>query len=220
MIEREPSNADFLRHVEGHKLTVHLDNGVHRHLTFRRPGTNNRYFNITTWPGYLAISGDMGCYVFARLSDMFEFFRNDMGKINPSYWAEKLQADQRGSGHMEFSERLYRRAIVTDFKAHYPQGTPDRMRIWRDVRYELLYWSQPSSVAEAVSNAIGHRDHNGVSAFSEFWDHRLEDYTYHFIWCCWAIQWAIARYDEHKADERFPCLARIHAEHAQEVAAA
>jgi hypothetical protein len=162
----------------------------------------------------------MGCYVFARLPDMFEFFRDDEGHINPSYWAEKLQADQRGSGHMEFSERLYRRAIVSDFKAHYLQGTPERMRIWRDVRYELLDWSQPSTVEQAVANAIAYNDHKGDSPFNEFWDHRLEDYTYHFIWCCRAIVWAIERYDEYKAEQRFPGLAGIHAALAQEGVAA
>ena len=28
-------------------------------------------FDIVTWPGYLCYSGDMGCFVFTRLPDMF-----------------------------------------------------------------------------------------------------------------------------------------------------
>ncbi len=201
-------------------MNVGIDRDLHRHLTFKSPETSNRYFHITTWPGYLAISGDMGCYVFARLPDMFKLFRDDRGRINPSYWAEKLQADQRGSGHMEFSERLYRSAIVSDFKASYPQGTANRMRVWQDVRYELLDWNQPGSTDEAIGNAMRYRSPDGDDLFSDFWDHRLEDYTYHFIWCCRAIQWAIERYDEHKADQRFPGLAAIHASQAQEGIAA
>lgn len=54
-------------------------------------------FNIR----YLCYTGDMGTYVFQRLTDMFEFFRTDReykkrngGKlaVNLSYWGEKLQA--------------------------------------------------------------------------------------------------------------------------------
>ena len=218
MIERAPTKADFLRHVEGHKLIVHSDDGINRHLTFRRPETINRYFNITTWPGYLTISGDMGCYVFARLPDMFEFFREK--EINPSYWGEKLQAISRTESYRVFSESFYRRAVVSDFKAYYPPGTPGRMEAWKDFRWEFLDHFAPSSVSEAVEAVHSYRDPFGRSKFQEFWDHNLEDYSYHFIWCCRAIQWAVERYDEHKADERFPGLARIHAEHSQEAVAA
>lgn len=210
MKEREPIKTEFLRHVEGHELTVHLDDGVHRHLTFRRKETINRYFNITTWPGYLTISGDMGCYVFARLPDMFEFFRDDKGRINPDYWSEKLQADQKGSGHREFSDRLYRQAAVWDFRSYYPAGTEGRIEAWKDFREELLDSFAPSSVGEAVEAVHSYVDPEGKSKFQEFWDHRLEDYTYHFIWCCRAIQWAVERYDEYKADQRFPGLAQLH----------
>lgn len=212
MIEREPAKADFLRHVEGHQLIVHMDEGVHRHLTFRRPETINRYFNITTWPGYLTISGDMGCYVFARTHDMFEFFCDDDGRINPSYWAEKLQATQRGSGHLEFSEKLYRQNLVSDFRSAYPPGTDERMHVWADFRRELLDGDQPHSADQAITLAMNYRDPAGREKFYDFYEHRLEDYTYHFIWCCRAIVWAIERYDEHTNDKRFPGLARLHAE--------
>lgn len=208
MKEREPTKSEFLRHVEGHELTVHLDDGVHRHLTFRRKETINRYFNITTWPGYLTISGDMGCYVFARLPDMFEFFREK--EINPSYWGEKLQATSKFESYREFSEPLYRRAVVYDFKIYYPPGTPGRMEAWKDFRWELLDQFSPASAGEAIDAVHSYVDPEGESKFQEFWDHNLEDYTYHFIWCCRAIQWAVERYDEYKADQRFPGLAQLH----------
>lgn len=208
----DPTREEFVRQIPEHRLTVLLDSGVYRHLRLQKPGSSNRYFNINTWPGYLAISGDMGCYVFARLPDMFEFFRDHKGRINPSYWAEKLQADQKGSGHMEFSDRLYRQAAVWDFRAYYPARTDGRLEAWKDFREEMLDCFSPSSVTEAVEAVHSYVDPAGRSKFAEFYEHRLEDYTYHFIWCCHAIQWAIDRYDEHKADERFPGLARLHAE--------
>lgn len=209
MIERSPSESEFLGNVDQHKMTVLLDSGTHRHLTFRRVETINRYFHITTWPGYLTISGDMGCYVFSRLTDMFDFFREK--EINPSYWGEKLQATSRPEGYREFSEPHYRRAAVSDFKAYYPPGAPGRMAAWKDFRWGMLDHFCPTTVGEAVEAMHGWSDPAGKSLFQEFWDHNLEDYTHHFIWCCRAIRWAVERYDEYKADERFPGLARIHA---------
>lgn len=218
MIERNPTKDEFMGHVDQHKMMVLLDNGMHRHLTFRRVETINRYFHITTWPGYLTISGDMGCYVFARLPDMFEFFREK--DINPSYWGEKLQATSRSEGYREFSEPQYRRAVVDDFKAYYPPGTPGRMAAWKDFRWELLDSFSPSTAGEAIEAVHSYRDPAGKSRFQDFWDHNLEDYTHHFIWCCRAIQWAVERYDEHKADQRFPGLAHIHANLSQAAVAA
>ncbi len=71
------------------------------------------WFDVVTWPGFLAYAGDMGAFVFARLEDMFEFFRgrpvDDKDKlyINLGYWGEKLEAvDQvgrRDSGYRVFS---------------------------------------------------------------------------------------------------------------------
>lgn len=200
MIDRTPDEAEFLKHVADHQMTAAHDDGVHRHITFRRPDTINRYFNLTTWPGYLAISGDMGCYVFARLPDMFEFFRGD--GINPGYWGEKLQAIERHGAYRAFSVPFFRDAAVSDFRSVYPPGTPDRMAIWEDFREEVLDgWNgDPQSVEDAVGRVQRYHDPEGKSRFDDFWDHNLEDYTYHFIWCCRAIRWGIQQYDAAKAE--------------------
>jgi hypothetical protein len=78
----------FQETISEHQLTVIHDDGLHRHMRCARPQSSDRYFNITTWPGFLCISGDMGCYVFQRVTDMFQFFRSDDLAINPGYWAE------------------------------------------------------------------------------------------------------------------------------------
>lgn len=196
-MKREPTREAFEKHVAEHKMTVGHDDGLHRHLTFRRVETSNRYFHITTWPGYLAISGDMGSYVFARLADMFEFFREGKG-INPGYWGEKLQAISKHEGYREFSSARFGDAVVRDFRQSYPPGTPRRMEVWQHMRDELFVWSEPSTVESAVTVAHDYRAPDGSRIFTEFWDHDLEDYTYHFLWCCWAIKWAIEQYDAAK----------------------
>ena len=69
--------AIFLRDVAEHEMIVVRDDGVHRHIRFKKPGTSCMHFDLITWPGYLCYTGDMGTYVFSRLTDMFEFFRTD-----------------------------------------------------------------------------------------------------------------------------------------------
>lgn len=63
---REDAEARFPSDIATHRMTVIKDDGVYRHLRFRRPDTNCYSFDILTWPGYLAYVGDMGDYVFQR----------------------------------------------------------------------------------------------------------------------------------------------------------
>jgi len=210
MSEREPSEVVFAEQVAGHQMIVGIDSDLYRHLTFKRPETSNRYFHITTWPGYLTISGDMGCYVFSRLPDMFEFFRDDKGRINPGYWSEKIQADERHSGHREFSETRWRQCVEEDFSAWHFDSDEQKAKAREELEDDLFY-SYPESVEGALTKTMDYKCSVTGHHFQDFWDHTLTDYTYHFIWCCRAIVWAIERYDEYKADERFPGLASIHA---------
>jgi hypothetical protein len=45
-------------------------------------------FDVVTWPGHLSISGDMGCFVFTRVDDMFTFFRGHEDAPNLGYSAK------------------------------------------------------------------------------------------------------------------------------------
>ena len=63
----------FKKDTAEHQMTVLRDDGLYRHLRFRKPGTGIYGFDIVTWPGYLAISGDMGASMFTRLEDMIQF---------------------------------------------------------------------------------------------------------------------------------------------------
>jgi hypothetical protein len=118
-MSREITEEVFLKDVANHEMTVLMDSGLYRHLRFQAKGrcSWNQWFDIITWPGRLAYTGDMGTYVFARLEDMFEFFRSPKDHhpeghlyINTGYWGEKLQAVDRcgrACDFMEFSpERL------------------------------------------------------------------------------------------------------------------
>lgn len=210
----------FLADTASHELRIVVDDGVHRHLQFRRPGTYCYGFDIVTWPGHLAISGDMGTAVFSRLHDMFEFFRakpahhEEAGGlfVNDGYWAEKCVAND--GEKREFVAALFRALVTRLFKEYVEERVdPDDLadpdtppewvaRLWQELELEVLNDSEDH---DALSNAI-----NAMSDFrptdpdySDFritdaWEYAssLQQYTFHFIWRLYAIARAVRAYDD------------------------
>ena len=105
----------FLRDVADHKLEVVKDEGVHRHIVMSMGGSTYRY-ELTTWPYFICISGDMGCFVFSRVKDMFTFFRNDDLAINEGYWHEKLEAVPLHGGATGYSSDSFTKAVKVYFE--------------------------------------------------------------------------------------------------------
>jgi hypothetical protein len=184
----------FSKTVIEHEMIVVRNDGLHRHFTFKSPRTFNNHFHITTWPGYLAISGDIGCYVFARLPDMFRFFRGE--GVNPGYWGEKLQSVERNGGYREFSEAQFHEAIKSDFEQWSFDDDEQKAKAWEALQdSDLAEDSNPESFDQGVRMALDYQCPITKNRFNDFWDHDLQDYTFRFLWCCHAIRWAVAEYD-------------------------
>lgn len=190
---REPDEQRFLNEVANHEMTVLIDNGTHRHIRFRRPGTSCMGFDLVTWPGYLAVSGDMGDFMFTRLPDMFEFFRDpqfNVGQplhINPQYWAQKCRAGKTE----EYSADRFKEAISYRL---------DEMEASPELRQEVEENVLPAGHDGEYAAHLAARDfeHDGRQVFPDFWEWRLREHTYHFIWICYAIAWGIRHYDSAK----------------------
>lgn len=200
--------AHFLQDVGNHTMTVLRDDGVNRHLHFRkpRPAGSEYWFDIITWRGALCIDGDMGSFVFKRLDDMFEFFRADREylerkgiqlAINPSYWSEKLVSICRG-GFEEFDPDRFRECVKEDFDvAASDKGVSadDRAILWSDIEDEVLKYADDGCI-RAVEAAMGYSNQEHEIEFRDFYEHRLTRYTYQFIWCCYAVAWGVKMYDQ------------------------
>ncbi|MFI6296746.1 hypothetical protein ACIBEJ_34510 [Nonomuraea sp. NPDC050790] len=116
----------FARETRLHKLVMLHDDGLYRHLRAR--GRHGFYwFDIVTWPGSLAIRGDLNAaYVFSRTTDMFEFFRMRVdGSINPHYWAEKLPEGRRSV--QTYSEDALRKHIRDALQEEYETFLHNRL---------------------------------------------------------------------------------------------
>lgn len=182
----------FLEDVPDHAMTILRDEGVFRHIRFRKPGTIVYGFDLITWPGHLCYTGDMGTYVFARIDDMFKFFRTDRVQpkngqtlfINLGYWAEKVIAEDRHGKIEEFDQDIAKKKLLGELKEF--GGT-------REERREIY-----DSCCEAMQEGeLSFREELG-NQFQDSWEWDLTDYTYRFTWACFAIAWGIQRYDDAK----------------------
>lgn len=180
-----------------HEMEVLLDQDVYRHLRFKKPGTGMYYFDIITWPGNLAIKGDMGTYVFAREHDMFLWFNGSY--VNAGYWGEKLQAIDRQCGFREHDEALFKTYIIEDFWERREEYTPeDAKEIWERIRDGILSDYEYRGSRDVCIDLI--RDFRVAGfEFSDPWEASWEDYTPQFLWCCHAILSGIKHYFEAKA---------------------
>lgn len=196
--------AHFASDITRHQMEVVRDDGVHRHLIFKRHGDSSYRFELVTFPGYLVYVGDMGAFTFRRLLDMFEFFRTDAGRINPSYWSSKLDATDRGGAKEHDSEAFTRMVCTEVFR--WMRDTrdeitkEDRRELWEAVNDEILVHADDHHRAGAAAYDFSWRK-NGVAHFTleDIYEHDMTRYTHRFLWCCHALAWGIARYDEWRA---------------------
>ena len=193
----QPTLEQFLNDVKNHELTIHQNNGVYRHLTFANPNDCDKYFNITTFPNHLVITGDMGALVFSRLHDMFNFFRSDDLRINPGYWAEKIQSASYQGKIESYSEfdtdevKRFAQEYLDDFLEQNMLSELDKEELLEEFDSEILHSEDEYEIVEAIRNF----DCHGFD-FEEFWEGYYRKYRYHYIWLCYAIVWGIKKFDE------------------------
>jgi len=189
-VKFEPSLEEFLREVRGHVMEVVLDQGVHRHIRFATPGTGFSSYSLTTWPDHLALSGDLGCYVFRRTEDMFEFFRQAGPQasltINPYYWGEKVVAADVGRGMERYSPERFREAIMEMVE----DGTEDERLEGADV---AGYADHGQEEATRIACDFG---------FESIYDYNLTAPSYGLIWALWAVAWGVWKYDQKREEEQ------------------
>lgn len=205
MTDYEPTQQDFDKDVANWSMEVLLDNGLYRHLRFRMSSSGFRWFDIVTWPGKLVITGDCETFTFARLEDMFEFFRQGSQRINPGYWQEKI-CDGRDRARGFDWDRFRAEALAEFDKATEDEADTDLRTAAREDLESELDGTEPDKygavqlLREYCYRPGGYQD----PAYFQF---DLSDsppdgegWDFHYIWCCRAIVWAIAQYDAQKVE--------------------
>jgi hypothetical protein len=216
--ESSLSTESFLADVSRHELEVLRDDGLYRHLRFwNRTSCGQRssdmMFDVLTSPGLLVYSGDMGTFAFRRIDDMLVFFRrgaaNGMENIDKRYWAEKCVSEGRhGDGVHEFDPQAFKREISNQRRRmlveHGRSLRPDqRQDLWDSLGDVIDAANDGEGAAIAAAQDWGHDNptSNGrrlCISTDDFPD--CKRFTQRFAWCCYALVWAVNRYDVHKAD--------------------
>jgi hypothetical protein len=197
----------FARETADHRMTVLHDDGLYRHLRFRSPKNSFYWFDLITVPGSLIFRGDGQSFVFARLDDMFEFFRGPVGRINPHYWAEKLTSHQRDEVKCydrDIFERQVREAVddaVRDGSAPVGlvQAVQESLLDSEEIDYE-------SGAREALRSFTFYKNPADCFdprkqpdfQFHDTWEWDFRDYDWWFLWALHGIVWGIAQYDAAK----------------------
>ncbi|WP_153995362.1 hypothetical protein [Mycobacteroides abscessus] len=182
--------------TRNHQMKVLRDNGLYRHIRFAEPGTGIWRFDLVTWPGHLVITGDLEDFHFARIEDMFEFFRNPVGYINPQYWAEKLRGPVRS---MSFSQEVFKRLVYEHFRDWCRWNDGPHRPLWRAICNEVLLDEYGEMGDETMAHHALTQFRHGDFEFTDSWEWELKDYDFHFLVALHAIVWGINRYDAAKA---------------------
>jgi hypothetical protein len=179
-----------------HEMTVLLDQDLHRHLLFRQPGTGMYWFEIVTWPGSLAIRGDMGNFVFARLTDMFEFFRGH--PINPQYWGEK---EVTGAEQRYYDMGRAKRYVLERWKEHEFDSKEHAVLVRDQLQMDVFdseEWLDRNGAHKVLRDFVVNLPDHTQFSFYDTWEWDLTEYSVHFLWCLHAVSWAIQQYDASK----------------------
>lgn len=194
----------FKKEFAQHELKVRHGDGLYRHLVCARPNTYLNSFAIITWPGYLTISGDCEGFVFARVPDMFEFFRPNSGwnscNINPDYWAEKIQDGRERA--KEYDPSLAAACVWAEVREAYREYGKEACGLARAVKAQVVSdwpFDFENSSRDTVYGFEFPINNSTFFRFGDTSDWKVRGWTHAFLWCCHAVQWAIAAYDKQKA---------------------
>lgn len=191
----------LLGYVEKHELKILHEDGLYRHLRFQTPGTSIGYFDIITWPGSLAISGDIGeGFIFKREEDMIPWFgpNKTPGHINPGYWSEKLTRGTREVREV-FSDEKFKAYLDEQIEAFAKHSGYELDAVRDDVIAE--YESDYTGTTERAYEFMQGLTYEG-SAIAEDPSNDIEswlEYDHHFLLACHAILWGIKKYMKEKS---------------------
>ncbi len=197
---KQPTKESFLKDVENHEMKILKDDGLYRHIRYKRPETMNMFFDIITFPHGLLYRGDMGEFYFERVEDMLCFFRNNKSEleINIGYWGEKCQSEDVRGGMNEFDSSIWEETIKEYWEECFEEETDseEAKEVWEEL--ETIFHGDDSEceyVSRVNNFSVSHID----TKFNlwELWESlgSGKRATYHFVWCCYAIAWAVIQYD-------------------------
>ncbi|QWF85683.1 hypothetical protein [Amycolatopsis sp. CA-230715] len=212
--------AGFLRSTADHGLVILQDDGLYRHLRVQKPNTRMWSWDVVTWPGHLATSGDIADgYIFARNPDMLTFFELPQWQqhyysdgapgIDVRYWAEKICGD-RAQDIKRYDKDVFLRHVRATLDEHeeLSEGAIAEVRAndtteadhLAEQRADKLHRAEISSDSECYAREwLQHPEQAEIFGEDASWDWVLSAYTSHFVVSCYCIELTVRLYREAQA---------------------
>ena len=181
-LQRRTIRANAARAFAEHALVTELDQGLHRSYWCQKPGTGFYSFRVVTWPGWVAVAGDIGFTAVSRCPDMLEFARQAID--SPDYFASKTAREIEARKYLpECGEWWLWQGV--DEAEHLTPRTRQRARqaLLRNALRDEIYSDRHTFCAELLERGIIHD--------CDF--PRCEGYDPSFLWCLEALRWLLAR---------------------------
>ena len=157
-----------------HAIETQLNDGVFRHFRCAKPGTGSYAFNITTFPGRLVVTGDIGTLVVERVRDMFEWAPNAVESID--YFAQKVPSCMPTR---EWDDAIAQAWLDEEIS----EATGDRLESLEMIAVSLEDGRQFFEIALFES---------GLVDGCEWPD--FKTYTADYLWCREAVRWFFRNY--------------------------
>jgi hypothetical protein len=186
-----------------HTMTVRLDQPPYRDIFFKREDSSLYWFELVTWPGHLTITGDMGTLTFRRVTDMIDFFGDSTSRINPGYWAEKIQSLHDPLDCRVYDPDKFVQRVCEDFAAYADEHgwvLTRTQELWAALQEFVLNDAEDERAAVAAASRFSfpedtwHPQHKLEFAFYDVWDWDLRVWDQRYLWLCWAVLWGVNRY--------------------------
>lgn len=193
------SAANFAAVTTEHEATILHDDGLYRHVRVARPNSSAYWFELVTVPGTLTFRSSEATFTFARLDDMFRFFRTDGGGVNPHYWAQKITHDPERV--KVYSPETFRTTVLEQFHERLVDGEIPLQYagaalgvLARDVLDEDVI--DDESIARERLERYEYVIAEGQTArFADTWELDFWEWHTWYLWACHAIVHGIKLYD-------------------------
>lgn len=166
--------------LRNHTLRCNLDRGLFRNWTCS-DGTSAYRFNISTEPGRLLVSGDVGELLLERYWDMLHWARTAVRDIH--YFHGKCVPSIKTR---EWDAACAREWVLCERRQERREQCGMTAALARDL-YDAASDSEHAFFTELTDS--------GYCDGSDYPD--CDNYTHSFLWCREALRWLLTRLPEH-----------------------
>lgn len=192
------ARESFAEGTTEHVMTIVKDDGLYRRLRFAKPGSFQFYFEVITWPGYIALTGDMRSLMMTRVEDMIGFVASPgSDEIDFRYWAQKVVAS---AGNIKqwccsvMIEQLHEAWVDHCLEEGVCQDSDDGRAAWAEIQDDIIDTSaaygehDERTYAEAISNFTG------AVSLLDAWEWDCRDLEFDIYWQMLALRYAANAY--------------------------